>query len=185
MNIISKLLGKQEYDSVKLWRKYEKWLKKNSIESYKLLNKPATKMNFQMIFAKLDISLPKDIKAVYEIHNGENSHDGNSGLRTFLKMELLTTTRIIDEYRKISGTTNKNWIPFITDNKDLYIGVDEDDELNKGQIILYKKESTEKVALANSFSELMQNVIEITKDMDKETYEVRDSFYFIEKLKNM
>ncbi len=165
-----------------LWSQLRNLLNKKTPGYTNFLNKPATVKEIRQIEAKMNLTLPSDLKEWYLCNNGEN--DGGISILglPFLPLnEMYRQWKIWNELREKwneeEGYTsypdgyirkmyiNSGWIPFSHDGGGNHIGMDLDPDKKGtyGQIINFGRDENDKFVIAPSLKHFFKLLIEIYK----------------------
>ncbi len=170
------------------FEKIENWLKENAERIFELsLQKPATKNEISELEKTTGKDLPDDFKELYLWHNGLNDDENIGSL--FYGMDFFPIERIIPDYldknenythlnvplekadKEIdpSNIYNRNWIRFAFDgaHTSLYLDLAPGSEGNFGQIIFIDDEYETGILVAESTTELIEN---LKKDFEGNLY---------------
>lgn len=114
------------------------------------LNKPAPFLEILALERTIGVSLPDDLKKLYQLHNGELP----SGPGLFFGMSFLPLSGLLNEWPSSHG----QWIPFAVDAGGNFLAVDLEPGKNgtDGQVIYFARGENKKYAVAQSVEELIE-----------------------------
>ncbi|KGF73841.1 hypothetical protein DO97_10665 [Neosynechococcus sphagnicola sy1] len=158
-----------------IWARIESWLAANAPQLLDTLQPGASETQIKAVEAVLGIQFPKEVRASYRIHNGQSAYD--YGLLD--GHELLSLERIQEEWKiwkdlldggDFNGEKsdadpgirsdwwNAQWIPLTYDgagNHDC-LDLNPGEGGNRGQIIEMWHDAPERVIVASSFREWLE-----------------------------
>lgn len=169
-----------------IWNRIEAWLQTHDPDALASLNEPASSDLISQLGAIVDVELPAELIAVYNVHNGQDEESDASGLfpsgndygdmaHGFADIEKVIAdhammTELLDlgdfaDIEKEPSTSiktaawNKRWIPVANDGGGDYHCVDLDPgpEGTFGQVITVGESSTQSV-IANSMTDWLRQV---------------------------
>lgn len=166
----------------------ENWLSENAPRIIELsLQRPATEDEIEELERTIGKSLPTDFKELYLWHNGLNDEENFGSL--FYGMDFFPIDRIISEHlnkqenyssktvplqkadKEIDSTNiyNKDWIKFAFDgaHTGLYLDLASTNYGKPGQIIFIDDEYETGILVANSTTELIEN---LKNDLENNLY---------------
>ncbi len=177
-----------------LWKNFIEEYKKAHPGDVSKLNLPAVEDDFLKFKTETEMELPEELKAIYELNNGQSG-----GVGIFFGLEFLPIDGVIKQWKvwdrinkqeKDGSLKNMNsfctsypaeaikiaytdsmWIPFTYDYGGNHIGVDLDpDTAGKvGQIINFGADEDGKVVLAENLQIFLERILSIyqTEGLDK------------------
>lgn len=159
------------------WTFYTDWLKSKLPVYFNLLNPGADKKEVEKLESYLGFSLPENVKALYELNNGDNLRNtDNLYVGAFLGFEFLSVDRVMQihsgwkkqDNEGFSGSsfpknhiriqyTNPKWIPLFSDAASNYVGVDLDPAADgtPGQIINFGRDEDHKFVIAKDLDSFL------------------------------
>ncbi len=170
--------------------KIENWLRENANKIFELsLQSPATENEIKELESTIGKILPNDFKELYLWHNGLNGEENFGSL--FYGMDFFPISKIIaehlykkDNYSSQTNSLEKNdkqinpsniynidWIKFASDgaHTGLYLDLTPNDNGKFGQIIFIDDEYEIGILVANSTSQLVEN---LRKDLENNLYQL-------------
>jgi len=173
------------------WKRIEKWMKINAIETFNSLNGGAKKEEIEKCEVILGIKFPSDIRDSFIRHNGQKECE----FGFFDASELLSLERIKEcwsSWQELfkKGTFdnlepdvdseikpvwfNSFWIPIAVNNTgDTCIDLDPSSEGNLGQIIFLPYKDPDRRVVAPSFNYLLNTFAD---DLENDQYVYSDDY---------
>lgn len=179
-------------DSVHVtWNRIETWLDTHAPSMKECLHKGATQRQFQKLESHLKLTLPKDFKESYAIHDGQDDCDfipDDYGSFYLLPLQDIPAEWDLwndmvesGEFEDLStrpgkgvvaGWWNAGWVPFASDGGGDFLCVDlaPADGGTIGQVIKMQHDSDERPVVAASFAAWLQQLAEAFENGELEPF---------------
>lgn len=163
-----------------IWNRFENWINQNANKLSTELNEGASDDDIKKLSDNFGLTFPEDFIDFYKIHNGQSDKWDSPALIN--NETLLSTRMILKEWSTWKNLLdegsfphpsqpqnseirndwwNPGWIPITTDDSGMMCCLDfaPTEEGNKGQVIGFDSQSSDRVLLANSFRSWIENYV--------------------------
>ncbi len=154
------------------WKRIDKWLKQNA-SYWKPMKRKGTEKQIAAAEKQLGIKLPDDVKESYAIHNGAEDgafFEADDGCEFSLNAlpEVVSNHKMLNDLLEIGDLPDKGakpdkgvrgtwwnpkWVPFAGNGAGDYLCIDMDPDKGgkRGQVILMRNDSPDRLLLGPSF----------------------------------